>query len=297
MVSPIEGWFYQLEKRGFLERNLKLERGSDRTYTLRTPFTVLVPANVVRKLKEKYTKDREMGGILAAAPVVAGGRRILKVDRVKFLKNYSKNPEGEYRANEQWIRYLDSCLSGRWYKRRRIPIMFHSHPRVHPKHSEHAMSLFEMVTSEGDQNFDPLGIRYAKLRKTLYFPLALLVVTQDEEAFLGIFGGHVAPKEFDSYMAKILFEDTGRMAKDTLQWGFEEGASGWRKAGAALLVGLEAFMAISKPLSIMTRNPETIAIINDRIIELQKNRDVKNYFDIQREGSMEIEIPKMEEEF
>ncbi|HEX7033533.1 MAG TPA: hypothetical protein VF172_11085 [Nitrososphaera sp.] len=293
MGSPLGKWIDSLIKRGFLEHNPLLDGEPNRTYTIQTPVTVIVKPKIVERLKKRYRKDEEIGGILAAVPFVRGNRRFLVVDRVKFLKNCSNTPDQNYMVEEPWIYYSDRCLKGVWYKRRRIPIHFHSHPIKSNSYSEYVMSYFEMATSQADQKFDPQGIAYSRMKKTLYFPLALLIVTDEDQVFLGIFGGLIAPKEFDTYMTEILAEDTKKIVENTIEWGFEEGASNWRKAGSILFMGLEATQLLLKPLSVMAGNPATIALINKRIVQTQKSRKVKRYFSIQKDGYIEIEIPRM----
>jgi len=269
-----------------LKENLLRLHPSSQTeslYSLKPPLHITMKSAVVLKLKKRYRSGREMGGILLAEPFKSDSSNSLLINRVRFIRNISKD-DGKYQARGDQIEHMHKCLVGTKKGNRYLPVWFHSHPTKSKDLNDVVMAYFGMTVSEGDKTLATRRITYRSDTKhiTLALPSALLLVTYEGELFIGFHGGYIAPEDFREYIRALL----GKTAKDIFEWGFE-GESVWRKIAGLLgsfAVGIaSAGTSVTDPL--LTGLANQIAIIRK-----QMDGD-PNYFSTTKEDDLKIIIP------
>ena len=140
-----------------------------------------------------------------------------------------------------------------------------------------------MSTSDADKATATEKITYSlnTEHRTFTFPSALILVTYDDEAFVGIYGGYLAPDDFRVYVQELL----GKSAKEMVEWGLE-GESIWRKI-AGILGGVSIGV-----IGAMANHPSLRALANQIALVRKKMDADPNYFSISKDQDLKIIIPE-----
>ena len=204
----------------FSEDFLRIYRKSEprEIYSLRPPLQIMITSQVVSRLKRRYRPNREIGGIFLAEPVKIGSINMLLINRLRFIKNISKDPR-KYQPKGDRTQYMHKCLMGTKKRIRSFPVWFHSHTRKSKHLSEAMKTFFAMSTSDADKKTATKEITYQVDGRhiTFAFPSALTIVTCEEETFVGIYGGLLAPVDFQAYVRELL----GKSAQEIIKLGFD----------------------------------------------------------------------------
>lgn len=294
-MADMEIWLNSLINGGILVKSGQ-PKLADATvpYVLSTPIQVCISAQAAGRLRRRYRPDKEIGGIMLAEPTVDQSDRSLIVNRIRFIRNLSDEPETKYLAGNQPYRLnqMHRCLLGTKAGKHYIPIWFHSHPIHDPNFSDAVMSYFEMTNSDQDMKVATRRIACESLRKSLSLPSALMLVTKDGGLFVGIYGGDVAPVDLKQAAIGILGDQATDLARSALDWGFGDNASGWRKLGGALgAIGAVVTSALMGA-GLYAQNPKSVATVNELVTNLQAAAKQNKYFGMSKEGELRISIPK-----
>ncbi len=293
MGARLEQWITSLITSGLIVETgePKLQDGSA-GYTLAVPVSIRISSHVLERLRKRYRIDREIGGIFLAEAMKEEAKNILVVKRIRFIRNVSKNPKREYLPNGDRIQQMHRCLSGTKGGRHYLPIWFHSHPIRDQNHTDAIMSYFEMQNSPQDMKIATKGITYSSLKMSLFFPSALTLVTADGALFVGIYGGYVAPDNLRRAVIEILSQPMIGLAESAIDWGFEEGASNWRKFGGIIGAAGAVFAFAASGMSLESGQPELVAQVNEMALNFQKGKGEKNYLGISKQGELRINLPE-----
>ncbi len=212
------------------------------THVLHPPFCIRILPSVIRRLREAYDPQREIGGVLAACSAISDGIRELVVTRVYLVHNTSEDPCSSYLASPAGLRRaVGRCLQGTSGGTRYIPIKFHSHPSERGDMAEGPYSFlrafFNLSTSPADrQNRNAWrhdGVAF-------HFPSALVALVNDE-LFIGFYGGECAPEDFQEFMAKAVVETSTPILQASIDIAGE--SPGWAIA-IGLLWGATAVLTV-----------------------------------------------------
>jgi hypothetical protein len=272
-------WQNKLVKEGFLKIHSASETRA--LYSLKPPLQILIASQVVERVKQRYKPDREIGGILLAEPVKIGIENMLLIDHLRFIRNVSKDPRN-YQARGDRTQHMHRCLMGTKNCVRYFPIWFHSHPRKSKDLPESIMAFFEMGTSDADKRMATRKIAYSHNANylTFAFPSALVVVTQDDKTFVGVYGGFITPEDFREYVQKLL----GKSMEAIISWSLK-GESIWRMI-AGILGGLSIGFVGAISHSGFRALATQIAIV-------RKELDADpNYFAVSENHDLRIIIPE-----
>jgi len=277
----ILSWLNRLLKEDLLEPHSSSQ--TEDVYSLKPPLHIIIKSALVSKLKKRYRTHREMGGILLAEPFKFNSSNGLLINRVRFIRNISKD-NGRYQARGDQIEHMHRCLVGTKRGNRYLPVWFHSHPTKSKDLDDLVMTFFGMTTSEPDKAVATRKISYQSDTKhiTLALPSALMLVTYEGELFIGFYGGYVAPEDFREYVRALL----GKTAKKIFQWGFE-GESVWRKIAG--LLGSVAVGIASAGTSVI--DPLLTGLANQIAITRKQMDGDPNYFSTSKEEDLKIIIP------
>jgi hypothetical protein len=210
-------WFSEFRKIGILDSEMS---GGKRKYYLKTPFTIHITENVIRKIREKYNPKVEKGGLLLGKPLKNNSERMLEIREVEFVKNISNNPNNSYQyESNQYNKIINYCLSGEKNGRFYFPINFHTHPTYHKEDFNSLLNYLNQVgTSLADKRFCKEEININS--HSLILPNALVVGTDKygDKLFIGFYGGNIAPSDFIDYMGKVAGETFGELIDIIKKW-------------------------------------------------------------------------------
>ena len=176
------------------------EQGEVLEYFLKNPKSFLLDS-VIQRIKEGYVHNEEKGGYIIFQPIKIKERWNFEASQVIFLENcienypqFRRTKENAYLPDlEQKKNVFSSALD-----KGLIPIGFHTHPSKGDNSLERVFnSYFNKNTSEQDR-FACSQTKSVNGKKLL-LP-EILVVGDDNltgEVFVGIYGGNVAPLNFE----------------------------------------------------------------------------------------------------
>lgn len=211
--SGVTEWFNSLLDRGFLKKS-----NNDSTVHLGLPLEIRITQKVIESLMGRYKPAYEIGGVFLAEPVIIDSQNMLRINGIRYVKNISDNP-GSYRANKTMKKYFNDCVRGTSKGIRYLPITFHTHPRQNSEMDEILATFFQMGTSVADKKMALRMYKFSMGDVTyqVSLPRMLCIETQSHEMFLGVYGGKVAPDDFNEYASKLL----GTTMEEVMRWGFE----------------------------------------------------------------------------
>jgi len=273
-------WFIDLLNFGFLKL---VENEPLRTYYLKPPLQIIVKKKVVDSLSRRYRSDYEIGGILLAEPARIGLVNVLLVDGVRYVRNMSRDP-GAYQANISMKKYIRECFQGTKSGKRHFPIKFHSHPRGPNGLPEMFMTYFQMSTSESDKKRATSRYRVTckKCPFVIALPSILCIVSDDNEVFLGVYGGNIAPKDFVEYGEKILC----KMSDEAMSRGLEA------KSLFNKITGIISALGISIAASgFRMSNPQLRSFAMQIVLLRKSMKTDDNYFTMVKNEDAVVEIP------
>ena len=137
-----------------------------------------------------------------------------------------------------------------------------------------------------------MGITYNTLKKSLFFPSALTLVTSDQALFVGIYGGYVAPASLARAMAEIFQRPMIDLMGSAIDWGFSEGGSAWRKIGGVLGAAGAVVAAAASSMGLASGQPELVARVNEMTLNFQKQEGEKNHLGLSSGGELCITLPE-----
>lgn len=189
--------FEQLMKNGFLEFVTIKQK---EVLRLKPPFILRFEPSVNQKIFNNLPHRVESGGVLSCRPILKGIERILNIERADFIKNVSRNPYNSYKPRRKdWYKTMSEIV----FRNRLLPIEFHSHPISKRKPNKNFFEyLSQMGASTPDQLLSEPIIQFENY--SIVVPQAILIKdTRSTSFFVGIYGGLIAPKDFEPMIVKL----------------------------------------------------------------------------------------------
>jgi hypothetical protein len=275
--SQMGEWFNVLIENDFL----RLEND---TYFLNPPLRIIIEKKVVSSLKNRYKINREIGGILLAEPASIDSKKTLKVKGVRYVRNISDTPERSYRRSTSWNEYCKKCFIGTKKHKRYFPLGFHTHPRREDK-LDILRTYFQMSTSDADRKTATERYRFSRNNGGIIFlalPSILCLVTFTNDVFLGVYGGEIAPDDFNKYAEKIL----GETISSIIDWGVKTDSFWGMMLSIFTGLGIGVFST-----GLRTRNYTLKSFAMQLSIMRKQNQADNNYFTVVKQGDAVIDIP------
>jgi hypothetical protein len=233
-------WFAPFEKflgSGFLEV-ITIEQKEILRVT--PPFTVKFEPAAIQKILKGLTQRVERGGILACRPIMDGMIKVLCVERAIFVPNASVNPRDCYEPSpNDW----NKAMAEVFFKDQILPVEFHSHPISRRKPGEKLLEYFyQMGASPEDQLIAEPILEIGNYR--IAIPQAILIkdVQTREGFFTGIYGGLIAPKDFEPDILNAGGKRAIQLGEKILKW-FQQYLSDPKKKEAGKAIGVGSIIA------------------------------------------------------
>ena len=282
-METFDDWCKRLGDSGFL---VGVDTSDGRTtYGLKAPYRLHIRPSVVRRLVARYNPRKEIGGVLAARPMVRDGTNELDVTRAYILQNRSDKPHESYLAsNEDRIEAIGKCFGGTAGGIRYLPFEFHSHPsdRQDMKDAPYSFlrEFFNLETSDKDKTASQWAWTYGQY--TLWLP-RILVSRLNDELFVGVYGGGSAPNDFKDFMLKAVGETGGSLLNLGLDWAED---SGWKKG--LVVAGFVGYLFVAGISMLAPGGLQNLAIT---MLETRVKTGTTNYFGFTKGEALTIEIP------
>jgi len=272
-------WLYLMEKNDFIQST------ETKVLTLKPTFKFDLPQNIIKILMSKYHPSTEIGGILFAEPIFINKQRVLRVRKVKFLRNISDDPQCKY-LGENRIQVMHEALMGTKGGIHFFPIAFHAHTQPQDKNDPYyILNKFIMFeTSEADKKNASLALSYESIGISILLPRAL-VFMNDNELFIGFYGGRTAPLDFKEYMMKLTGKTIAELNSMAMEWAKDE-EKWWKKA----LIGAVTFLA-SLGLVMASSYPPTLYAVALEILRQRQPTEPQTFFALSKGEEMKILIP------
>lgn len=293
----------KLYQGGFLS---SAEHKGNSIYKLKTPFIVRVSDTSVVKLSNEYLDKEEIGGMLWALPEINNGERVLKIDKISYIRNAIEDKEIYDKKTGRLLQktnaYLPDNIEHRFIrteiiKSGHLPIKFHTHPTKGKTiiQSLHKQSIQTDISDQDKKesfNIDSID------GNQLIIPRALIVGNKEfgNDLFVGVYGGFVTPENFDSSKSKIQQENIDMVAESVsrgirnLNLTKEEKVIYGVGAGLLLIVLLSKFRKFSVPALLGLAGVAPLLLANTGSI------DRPEYYNKLSFGGADIYIPSFDME-
>lgn len=208
---------------------------------LKSPFTVKIEPTVAGKILDSLSLALERGGILAGKPIIDGNENVLLVEDAIFIKNISGNPRNSYLPYQpDWKKAMNKVL----FVDKLLPIEFHSHPISNRKPGYKHLEYFnQMGASQNDQFLAEPVIQIGNYQ--IAIPQAILIkeIQTSLGFFVGIYGGLIAPKDFEPEIMKAGGEKAYELAKVIFNY-FQKLMSDSKKKRITQILGFGAGISL-----------------------------------------------------
>lgn len=262
--------------------------------TLTAPCRFTLKEDIVTLLKEKYLPNEEIGGILWGKPIVIDNEKVYMVEKISFIRNAiedSQRKDHRDRSNaylpdrSQFIEEFEKASSNGY-----IPIKFHSHP---VKEKDFLLSLNKSLLNTETSKQDRIESDMPSLIGGQEFLLPRILIVGNDfssaDLFIGIYGGFIAPKEFESSKEKIKEENLDKLAKSISNVELSDNQKVGLAVGALLLLYvIGKYPKYSLPVIVALGIAASIFSTNTHHIERP------NYFNRLLFGDADIFIPKID---
>jgi hypothetical protein len=207
---------------------------------IKPPLTIKFEVNIIQKIVTGLAQKVERGGILGCRPITNGLEKVLSVEQVIFIKNVSRAPYNSYLPRQaDWNKAMVEII----FENQLLPLEFHSHP-ISKKNSD--SKLFEyfgqMGASRGDRSLSNLIVQIGNYKVAIPQAIFIKDIQTSAGFFVGIYGGLVAPRNFEPEIIKIGGEKLIKFGETIMKW-FQEQLADSKKKEIAKALGIISIIA------------------------------------------------------
>lgn len=259
---------------------------------LTTPCRFRIDETIVADLKSNYKSDEEIGGVLWAKPTTKDGEIIHIIDNVSYIRNAiediprtdHRNKSNAYLPDSKELNKTLNNLFSQGY----LPVKFHTHP-VKGTNFLHSLTYPNLMTETSEQDKRESSLPHTIGNKKLLMPRGLIVGNDisNNDIFIGVYNGFIAPSEFENSKKKIQQENFNKTANLVSTINLTDG----QKLGLAIGAALLLFVIVKYPkhsLPVILGLGATLPLLMTNT----NNIENPNYFNKLSYGSADIFIPK-----
>lgn len=202
----------QLFNEGFLQTG---ENDGKSIYHLTTPCRFNISQSVVKKIRESYLSDEEIGGIFWAMPTISNDEKVFVIEEVSFIRNAIEDTpvykDGSLRTKKDTYLYdlkIHEEVLEKVFSANNLPVRFHSHPTKGSNVVENIINQ-QLQTETSEQDRKESEYTHQRDGCNLLMPRGLIVGNGDlsKDIFIGLYNGFIAPVDFEKSKQKIREEN------------------------------------------------------------------------------------------
>jgi hypothetical protein len=190
MQPPLDNWLNELLKNDLIE-TFDTTVGS--YYRIKSA-SIRITTEVIQLLKSEYRPGVEKGGYLLISPIKDSNRSYWTVSEVRFIKNIHSDPANYYKMDPK----ESDDVKGYSLDSRMLPLPFHSHPTSASNVLLETRNYYCQLNTSDPDKLHCLFNRIPMKGLHLRLPEILVVCNGNinNEIFIGLYGGLVAPIDF-----------------------------------------------------------------------------------------------------